>query len=138
MSLQIAYRPIAMKKIRQWLLPFIVLACLLTPGETPADAQKHYLASVAVALAPVSVWEAQTVEPLSMTIGVKLTADELDRIRGKGKGEGETGHGTSPAHTGRIILWDESDSPRTGYIQNISHDSGIAGKQTNRLIFSGQ
>lgn len=128
-----------MKITRQWLLPFILLACLFTPGDTPADAQEHYFASAVVAMAPVSsASDAQTGQPLSIAIGVKLAADELDCIRGKGKGQGETGRGTSPTHTGRIILWDESDAPRTGYIQNISHDSGIAGKQTNRLIFSGQ
>ena len=127
-----------MKNVQKLLLAFVLLAHLLTPGATPADAQDHYFASANLAIAPVSFSEAPSVEPPPITLGVKLTGDELDLIRGKGKGEGEMGHGSSPTHTGRIILWDESDSPRTGYIQNVSYDSGIAGKQINRLIFSDQ
>ena len=127
-----------MKNVQKLLIPFILLACLLTPSATPADAQDHYFASANIAITPVSFSEAPSVEPPPIALGVKLTGDELDRIRGKGKGDGEMGHGSSPTHTGRIILWDENDSPRTGYIQNISYDSGIAGKQTNRLIFSDQ
>ena len=125
-----------MKKVKHWFLPFILLASLLTPAGTPADAQDQYFASANIAIAPVAFSEAAPLEPLAISLGVKLTARELDRIRGKGKGEGEIGSGSSPAHSGRIILWDENDSPRTRYIQNISYDSGIAGKQTNRLIFS--
>ncbi|WP_372681902.1 hypothetical protein [Desulfosarcina sp.] len=127
-----------MKKVQKLLLAFILLACLLTPGATPADAQDHYFASADIAIAPIAFSEAAPLEPPPISLGVKLTDDEMNRIRGKGKGDGEMGHGTSPTHTGRIILWDESDSPRTGNIQNISYDSGIAGKQTNRLIFSDQ
>ena len=127
-----------MKKVQKLLLPFILLACLLTPGDTTADAQDQYLASANIAIATVFFSEAPPAEPLPITLGVKLTTDELGRIRGKGKGQGEIGNGSSPTHTGRIILWDESDSPRTGYIQNVNYDSGIAGKQTNRLIFSDQ
>jgi hypothetical protein len=132
------YRRNHMKNNKSLFILFALLVFLLTPIQAFAGEQNRQVAIIGAAVETVAFPEARVGEQHPFFLGRKMGPTELDRVRGKGISNGKIEDTASLTNGGRIILWDENSSSGTRGIQAMSYDSGIGGKQFNRLVFHNQ